>query len=182
MGRRGAALHPLLMDDEALVKSIGAGQRQVFLPLVDHMQSFLLSTLETYFDPYVWEQYEPDEDLRAAVISEISPMYYFIQNKLPINQRFVHNTKMRAMSFAYSWRRIRNIVAHNKIIEYVDLASAFTEYDLYFDLTIKFLGTEHPGGPDPVGGPISSPEKTLVPRKPAAATPKAGVRKYRRQK
>jgi hypothetical protein len=135
----GSILHPLLMDPEALAKTIGAGQRQVFLPLVDYMQSFLLAAIEAYFDPYVWEQYEPDEEPRLAVIAEITPLCFFIRDKLPVNQRFSDRAKMVAIAFAYSWRHIRNAVAHNKTVEFRDLDAALTEYNRFYDLTAKHL-------------------------------------------
>jgi hypothetical protein len=132
-------LHPLLMDEEALSKAIGASQRQVFLPLVDYMLSFLLGALEAYFDPYVWSQYEPDEERRSALITEISPLAFFITNKLPLTAHFDEDAKMTSTVFAHCWRKIRNTVAHNKIIKYEDLYEAFKVYNVYFDLTSKYL-------------------------------------------
>ena len=68
------SLHPVLMDQDQLIQAIGQGQRQVPLPLVDHMLSLLIETIEEIFGEGVWIDKEPDKEKRKSLISEISPL------------------------------------------------------------------------------------------------------------
>ncbi|MDR2455301.1 MAG: hypothetical protein LBE49_01730 [Deltaproteobacteria bacterium] len=132
--RPESMLHPLLMEPEALVKTIGAGQRQVILPLVDYMQSFLVAALEAFFDPLVFDRYEEDEEERANILTEIGHLAFFISYKLPINALFDDYVKHKAITFAHPWRIIRNTVAHNKMVSYAELNDAFENYRVFYDL------------------------------------------------
>lgn len=136
-------LHPLLMEYEDLAKTVGASQRQVFLPLVDYMQSFLTSAIESYFGPMVWEHYEPDSEYRAAITSEIGHLSFFISNKLPITLDFNEYVKTKAQDFSHLWRFIRNAVSHNQFVYYDELEKAFTEYRTFYDLVTLFRTRGH---------------------------------------
>ncbi|MDR3153592.1 MAG: hypothetical protein LBW85_04790 [Deltaproteobacteria bacterium] len=123
-----AGLHPAIMDREELERAVAAAQRDVFLPVVDHAHTLLVSALELAFGEGMWEQMVHDPARREDIRSEISPLAFFIKKDLRPDYQFSYNAKRAAEECAFSWRRIRNETAHNRPVAFHEISRAFSEY------------------------------------------------------
>lgn len=121
--------HPVIMDDDQLKFCISLGQRQVFLPLVDHVQSMLCKTIEDLFGDGVWDFYEKDSSQRSSIVAEISPLAYFVKNILPRHKWPNLRKRTALIDLASAWREIRHIIAHNKMLDFNQLEVAFEQYN-----------------------------------------------------
>jgi hypothetical protein len=123
--------HPVIMNDEQLSRCISMGQRQVFLPLIDHVQSILCNTIEDLFGAGVWEYYEKDISRRSSIVAEISPLAFFVKNTLP--RQWPNSCDRTAVTeLAFAWRKIRHSIAHNNMLDFDDLKVAFERYENYY--------------------------------------------------
>jgi hypothetical protein len=119
-------IHPVIMDRDYLTKTIALAQREVFLPLVDHVHYILCYIIEKLYGEGCWVN-EKNEETREDVLSEISPLAFFIKHKLPGDDP----QKLLMKELAFSWRFIRHKIAHNSIVIYADLEKAFGYYSAF---------------------------------------------------
>ncbi|MDR1545633.1 MAG: hypothetical protein LBU12_02730 [Deltaproteobacteria bacterium] len=125
--------HPVLLDDEQLLRAVRLGQRDIFLPLVDQVHFLLCQGLEQCLGPGLWEKYEADPDKRDYILSEITPLAYFIKYNLQTVQYKYRNLLYKAEELAFKWRNLRNLIAHNNYVSYEELNKAIQCYFAFIE-------------------------------------------------
>jgi hypothetical protein len=138
--KSGMHPHPLILDEDELTKIIAFSQREVFLPLVDHVHHLISWTIEKAFGQGIWEHLEPNADLRNEVLAEISPLAFFLKNKVKKTGFFNSYARNITIELAFKWRDIRHTVSHNNMLSYVSLKNAF---NLYSDFVDKVYSLVH---------------------------------------
>lgn len=121
--------HPVLMTDDQLEYCLSFGQRQVFLPLVDHVLSMLRQTIEVLFGEGVWDFYEPDESQRSSIAAEISPLAFFVKKTLPHQKWSNLNERKALVDMAFAWRTVRHTIAHNRMLDFSNFEIACDRYN-----------------------------------------------------
>ncbi|MDR1313874.1 MAG: hypothetical protein LBQ12_09300 [Deltaproteobacteria bacterium] len=137
-------LHPALLGKEGLERAVASAQREVFLPAVDHVQSLLVSTVEMAYGPDVWEANLREGDSLTHVLTEISPMAYFITQTLRATPRFQYPAKKSAQDCAFSWRQLRHAGAHNKVATFREVLSAvekYNEFREHYERMVRLKGS-----------------------------------------
>jgi hypothetical protein len=158
-------LHPSVLEYPVLEKAVAAAQRELFLPLVDYVHSLLVAAVERAWGAGVWQELEPDAEARADVLSEISPLAFFIKRKVGRNEAFTGHARETALSCAFSWRRIRHSTAHNRLAHLDLIREAVADYERFRRIVHDRL----PSG----GGPVFPDWYRLAPKAPAPAQPQA---------
>jgi hypothetical protein len=117
------------MDDDQMKRCLSVGQRQVFLPLVDHVQSMLRQTIEDLFGDGVWNFYVPDESQRTSIAAEISSLAFFAETALPREKWPNSNERKALVDLAFAWRKVRHTIAHNKMLDFSQFELACNRYN-----------------------------------------------------
>jgi hypothetical protein len=128
-------IHPVIMDEEHIKKSIVRAQRELYFPLVDRIHQLLISTIEKIYGGGCWDYYSQKDSEPLNVFTEISHVHRFIWHNLPKDS--YKNVIMKEL--AESWKNIRNSIAHNNMIDYHDLEFAFTRYNNFIHKVFKML-------------------------------------------
>ena len=166
------SLNPVLMDEDQLGQAIGLGQRQLLLPLVDQMLSLLKEAIEKIFGTGVWIANEHDVDKRADLVTEISPLAFFIRDKLPQTGRFTGQAWSTTNNFAFAWRGVRHTVSHNRMLPYGHLAKACSHYHEFHRLLV-WLHQEDDGAGFNRTSQIQRPASSISSAPPQSGAPSA---------
>ncbi|MDR1038314.1 MAG: hypothetical protein LBT40_17605 [Deltaproteobacteria bacterium] len=122
-------LHPVMLGMNDLERAVAAAQREVFLPAVDHVQSILVTIVEMAHGPDVWSFYLQDPEQRNHVLTEISPMAYFLAQTVRPHGILNYQAKKSAQDCAFAWRQLRHAGAHNKVATFREVLTAVKRYN-----------------------------------------------------
>jgi hypothetical protein len=121
-------LHPAFLQYDGLERAVASAQRELFLPLVDYVHSLIVASVERAHGRGVWASLESDEEARNEILTEISPLAFFIKRKVAPKGGFGARQREYALECAFAWRRIRHSTAHNRMASLDLIRDAFGDY------------------------------------------------------
>jgi hypothetical protein len=124
-------IHPVFLFRDDLEKAVATAQREVFLPIVDHVHSLLISAIEMAYGKEIWKKFSKNDNHRKAILSEISPLAFFIRDKVKITQNLSKHYLNTAINCAFAWREIRHATSHNTMADYQLISKAVKTFNAF---------------------------------------------------
>ncbi|MDR1036609.1 MAG: hypothetical protein LBT40_08580 [Deltaproteobacteria bacterium] len=152
-----AGAHPSLMRYEELERAVASSQRELFLPLVDYVHSLVVSAVERGHGPGVWAANVREEEERNEILTEISPLAFFIKRRIQPKGDFDHHARECALECAFAWRRIRHSTAHNRMASIELIRSAISNYERLRAVSRGLQVTRIQALPDWLRNPVQVP-------------------------
>jgi hypothetical protein len=132
--------HPVLLDREGIERAVASSQREVLMPVVDHVHRMLISAVEAVHGKAIWFRQFRKAGPRDDSLTEIAHLAAYISKHVGFHGPLNYSTKGLLMNCAHAWRDIRNTTAHNNMASFDEVMEAVKAYDAFREFFDELTG------------------------------------------